>query len=160
MKNKKGFTLVEILTVVIIIGILSSLALPQYRRVVERARATEAMSGLKNLYDSSERLAVDFGYDDYNALFNNPPTSDIGIGRLDMFQDSGAPMDKNGIFTTENFAYKFISGSRIAAKRRGGHYDGTYIIFSRDDQSRSCVGTTAACDVYDLPVATGVTCAF
>ena len=49
MKNKKGFTLVEILTVVIIIGILSALALPQYRRVVERARATEAMAAWKSL---------------------------------------------------------------------------------------------------------------
>ena len=57
--NKKGFTLVEVLTVVIIVGVLSSLALPQYRRVVERARATEAIAELKTLYDASERLAVD-----------------------------------------------------------------------------------------------------
>lgn len=160
MKNKKGFTLVEILTVVIIIGILSALALPQYRRVVERARATEAMAALKSLYDSSERLAVDFGYDDYNSLFNNPPTNEIGIGRLDMFQDSGAGIDKNAVLSTANFSYKFINGKQIAAQRRGGHYTGTCIIFNRDTQTISCAGETAACDVYDLPVTTGVTCAF
>ncbi|WP_428038694.1 type IV pilin protein, partial [Candidatus Avelusimicrobium faecicola] len=39
-RNKKGFTLVEILTVVLIVGVLSAVALPQYRRAVERSRAT------------------------------------------------------------------------------------------------------------------------
>lgn len=151
--------MVEILTVVIIIGILSALALPQYRRVVERARVTEAMAALKSLYDSSERLAVDFGYDDYNSLFNNPPTNEIGIGRLDMFQDQTST-DKNAVLTTSNFSYKFINGQQIAAKRRGGHYAGTCVIFNRDDQTLSCVGETAACDVYDIPVTTGVTCGF
>lgn len=160
MNNKKGFTLIEVLTVVIIIGILSALALPQYRRVVERARAAEAMAALRNLYDSSERLAVNFGYDDYNSLFNNPPTNEIGIGRLDMFQDSGASMDKNSVLTTENFQYKFISGSRIGAKRLGGHYADTCIVFNRDDQTLSCVGEQAACDVYDLPRTTSVACNF
>lgn len=151
MTNKKGFTLVEILTVVLIIGVLSAIALPQYRKVVERARAAEAMAGLKTLYDSSERLAVDFGYDDYETLFNNPPTDEIGIGRLDMFQDSGARTTKDATLTTKNFIYKFTSGGQIAAKRTSGSYGNTCIIFNRADQTLSCCGTQIACDVYDLP---------
>ncbi len=155
MINKKGFTLVEILTVVLIIGVLSAIALPQYRRVVERARAAEAMSSLKTLYDSSERLAADFGYDDYNSLYNNPPTNDIGIGRLDMFQDRGVSMAKDATLATTNFTYKFTAGDVIAAKRSGGTYGGTCIVFHRDDQTVSCVGTQAACDIYDLPKTEG-----
>ena len=50
--NKKGFTLMELLTVVLILGILTSIALPQYARSLERARATEAMAGIKALNDA------------------------------------------------------------------------------------------------------------
>lgn len=44
--NKKGFTLVELLMVVIIIGILVTLAVPNYYRSVERAKAGKAKAAL------------------------------------------------------------------------------------------------------------------
>lgn len=50
--NKKGFTLMELLVVLVIIGILTTIALPGYIRSVERARATEALGALKALNES------------------------------------------------------------------------------------------------------------
>jgi prepilin-type N-terminal cleavage/methylation domain-containing protein len=44
--NKKGFTLVELLMVVIIIGILVTLAVPNYYRSVERAKAGKAKAAM------------------------------------------------------------------------------------------------------------------
>ena len=44
--NKKGFTLVEVLTVVIIIGILASIGVPQFADSIEKAKGGEARAGL------------------------------------------------------------------------------------------------------------------
>ena len=52
MKNKKGFTLVELLVVVLIVGILAAVALPQYQKTMERSRAAEALTLLKSVNDA------------------------------------------------------------------------------------------------------------
>jgi len=43
LKNTQGFTLIELVVILIIIGILVSLGMPQYIITVERARATEGI---------------------------------------------------------------------------------------------------------------------
>ncbi|WP_424245048.1 prepilin-type N-terminal cleavage/methylation domain-containing protein [Elusimicrobium posterum] len=49
---KKGFTLIELMVVVLIIAILASVSLPAYSRSVEKARATEALILTKAIEDS------------------------------------------------------------------------------------------------------------
>lgn len=53
--NKRGFTLLEILIVFIIIAVLFSIALPQYAKTLEKARSTEAIINIfsiKNVLDA------------------------------------------------------------------------------------------------------------
>jgi len=44
--NSKGFTLVELMIVVIVVGILAAVAIPLYQVVPERSKATEAVAAL------------------------------------------------------------------------------------------------------------------
>jgi len=54
MKDSRGFTLLELLMVVIIIAILASIALPQYLRTAERSRAGEALTLLASIRSSQQ----------------------------------------------------------------------------------------------------------
>ncbi len=52
--NNKGFTLLEILVVVLIIGILAAIALPRYEIAVEKSRASEAFTLLKAIKQAED----------------------------------------------------------------------------------------------------------
>ncbi len=53
-KAQEGFTLVEILIVVVIIGILASVAIPTYLDYVKRSYAADANVQLKNIVENAE----------------------------------------------------------------------------------------------------------
>jgi len=50
----EGFTLVEILIVVVIIGILATVAIPTYFKYVERGYASDAKIQIKNILQNAE----------------------------------------------------------------------------------------------------------
>jgi type IV pilus assembly protein PilE len=78
LNRKSGFTLLEIIIVIIIVGVLASLALPRFFATVEFSRSTEALASLTALRQSVERcyLANSGTYD--NCVIANLDLQDPG----------------------------------------------------------------------------------
>jgi prepilin-type N-terminal cleavage/methylation domain-containing protein len=58
-KARHGFTLVEIMIVVLIIGILLAIAVPNFIRARESSRAKSCVSNLKQIDSAKEQWAMD-----------------------------------------------------------------------------------------------------
>lgn len=57
-RQSNGFTLIELMIAVAIIGILAAIALPAYQNYVREARRSDAMAGLLDLQRQQERWRV------------------------------------------------------------------------------------------------------
>jgi len=152
---KKGFTLVELLAVVLIIGVLMGLGIPQYRKVIDRARVAEAESMMRALYDSSERLASDFGYRSFQDL--QTAKGNISIRRFDMFDASRLPkgcvIDGSNPETLKCTRFWYRVNMRgadgkdyVVAKLVKGNHKDTYIMLRRDDTTLYCQASAASTD--------------
>ena len=71
MRKQSGFTLIELMIVVLIIGILAAIAIPQYQQYAARARVTEGLN-----LASAAKVAVAETFQALNAF----PTSNADAG--------------------------------------------------------------------------------
>ena len=59
MKLARGFTLVELLVVVVVIGVLASIAIPKFANQKEKAMLAQMKSDLRNLATAEEAFFYD-----------------------------------------------------------------------------------------------------
>ena len=72
-KSHKGFTLVEIMIVVLIIGILLAIAVPNFIKARESSRAKSCVANLKQIESAKEQWAMD----NKAAMNASPGTTDL-----------------------------------------------------------------------------------
>lgn len=87
MKTQNGFTLIELMVVVAIIGILAAIAIPNYADYVTRGRIPDATSGL-----AAKRVRMEQFYQDNRTYVGAPDlTADAATSRF--FTFSGVAAD-------------------------------------------------------------------
>ncbi len=59
--NEKGFTLIELMVVVLIVGILVALAIPVFGITMERARDNACRNTLRSIDGASAQFQAEFG---------------------------------------------------------------------------------------------------
>ena len=113
MKNKKGFTLVELLAVIVILGILLMIAVPAIQNVIEKSKKGATKRQAELFIDAAKKMAI-----------INEPTDDIVVYNL---QDLDSNID-SGRF----------SGIVVAKKESNKNY--VYYIYLKDKVNNQEVG--------------------
>lgn len=126
MNRIRGFTLLEILIVVVIVGILASLAIPQYQKSVEKAKGSEAIANLNILRGAELRYWGEYNYEtnDMDALDVENPNDNAKYfeygetGQIGIIDTGISPNDGNFTIT--------------ATRNSGLLYNGSYIEINQD----------------------------
>jgi type IV pilus assembly protein PilA len=94
--RQSGFSLVELMIVVAIIGILSSIAVPQFQRFIFKSRQTEAKTGLASLYTAEKAF-----YGEWSQY--SPQFGTIGYEPTGKYYYNIGFKDTTGIATNKNY---------------------------------------------------------
>jgi prepilin-type N-terminal cleavage/methylation domain-containing protein len=132
MKRQKGFTLVEILIVVIILGVITTFALPAYRNASRRASDREAQALLR-LVSEAEEI--------YQSEFYQYRTCDATAGLTGCNSVLRLDLPLGG-----DWAYDCNSpGATYCCQATGGRGSGEWNITESDDLAQGCNCAGANC---------------
>ena len=114
-KHKKGFTLFEVLIVVIILGTLAVIAIPTYNKLIRKSRVADGLHVLDMLVNAQDKYYIEHGYYAENITSLNAPFKETR--RVD-------PSNPFVDIVTTNFTYtkNFRKNCIEARSNIGGNY--------------------------------------
>ena len=132
--HNNAFTLIELLVVVLIIGILAAVAVPQYQKVVERSKATEALSMLSSVakayqtyYLANGKWATKFNELDIDISFTGNTVAMIisgNNGDTKSNKDWSFQIQEDSSLSTSGYTTLFAT--RIDGKYKGAGFSITF----------------------------------
>ena len=90
-ENTRGFTVAALMIVLVVIGVLASVAIPLYQVVRERSKETEAIAKLVLIRDAM------LGYREENATFGHPSFTDGGPVPAEGISREGGPASEGSL---------------------------------------------------------------
>ena len=141
MKNQKGFTLIELIMVTIILGILAAVAIPRYTSTVDKAEAAAEDAVISSIEAGLETYAIEQLMDNGRRSWPTNPFDSWETKPAGYDADDSDDADTDGEWTF-NTTTKKITHQRNDNSRVGWQYDeGTQ---SGDDAAVGTLGVRAS----------------
>ena len=167
MLNHHGFTLVEILTAVIIVSILTVMAMPLYEKTVERSRLAEARTIMNRLHAAKLAAMDNMDCDNYDYDESCPHLEHLRVA----FKNANGTSTTGRTFRTEAFQYSLGGASDtypngICAKRLGGDNSGTIFAYGLNSNNepvfncKNADGCFSCCENYGFSSTNDLSCTF
>ncbi|MDZ4677888.1 MAG: prepilin-type N-terminal cleavage/methylation domain-containing protein [Oligoflexia bacterium] len=109
LTNQKGFSLIELMIVVAIIGILSAIAIPNYTKFQLKAKQSEAKASLSGVYTAEKSFHAEYStftghFDAIGFAPDGRMNYGIGFAAAGAAPPTGAPAGTNTCFQTATAA--------------------------------------------------------
>ena len=138
-RTRKGFTLVELAVVIVIIGVLAAFGVPRFLKSVERTKASEAFAYLAAVRSAQERYIAKEG------------TYADAVSKLDITQAAPKNFDNPTTVITSNAAGIPKWKLTLTRTSTSSSYGGYTVCFTQNGfASESTILTGVATDISPL----------